>query len=67
MGLTKQQLDMWVIMLRATTSVNRRLAMDMLAEHELHISWFDVLVHLYHAPDYTLRMHELAESDYYVK
>ncbi len=58
--LTQAELRMWLAMLRGTSLVNRQLAHDMQNEHCLHISWYDVLVHLYHSPDYRQTMSELA-------
>ena len=58
--LTQAELRMWLAMLRGTSLVNRQLAYDMQNEHRLHISLYDVLVRLYHSPDYRQTMSELA-------
>ena len=42
--------------------VNRRLAQEMQQEHGYHISWYDVLVRLLHAPRRQMTMSELADS-----
>lgn len=58
--LTQAELQMWLAMLRGTSLVNRQLAHDMQSENGLHISWYDVLVRLYHSPEYRQTMSELA-------
>src|SRR5687767_11095724 len=39
----------------------RQLEAELLAEHQLPLAWYDVLVQLAHAPGRRLRMAELAE------
>lgn len=52
----------WRSFLRAHAVVTRRLEADLLAEHELPLASYDVLVQLVDADDHRLRMTELAES-----
>ena len=53
---------MWLAVMRGMAVVNRRLAQEMQQEHGYHISWYDVLVRLYHAPECGMTMSELADS-----
>jgi DNA-binding MarR family transcriptional regulator len=59
--LTPTQLDAWRRFLRAHTVVIRRLEADLLAEHNLPLASYDVLVQLVEAPDRRLRMTDLAQ------
>jgi DNA-binding MarR family transcriptional regulator len=59
--LSAQQLGAWRTFLRAHAQVTRRLEADLLAEHDLPLAWYDVLVQLVEAPDHRLRMTELAD------
>ena len=51
----------WRRFLRAHALVTRRLENDLMAEHQLPLACYDVLVQLVEAPDRRLRMTELAE------
>jgi DNA-binding MarR family transcriptional regulator len=51
----------WRTFLRAHAQVTRRLEADLLAEHDLSLPTYDVLVQLSEAPGGRLRMTELAE------
>jgi DNA-binding MarR family transcriptional regulator len=62
MSLTQNELRTWLAFLRAHATVTAKLAHAMLQEHRMPITWYDVLVHLYHAPDRRLRMQDLAEA-----
>jgi DNA-binding MarR family transcriptional regulator len=62
MSLTPNELRTWITFLRAHADVTAKLAHAMQQEHHLPITWYDVLVHLYHAPDQRLRMQDLAEA-----
>ena len=53
---------MWLAVMRGMAIVNRRLAQDMQQEHGYHISWYDALVRLYHAPNREMTMSDLADS-----
>ncbi|HSG79786.1 MAG TPA: MarR family transcriptional regulator [Acidimicrobiia bacterium] len=56
------KLTAWRNLLRAHAELVDALARELAEEHDLPISWYDVLIHLAEAPDRQLRMHELAES-----
>jgi DNA-binding MarR family transcriptional regulator len=58
--LSRAQLQYWRAFLRAHAEVTRRLETDLLAEHQLPLAWYDVLVQLVEAPDRRLRMTDLA-------
>ena len=60
--LTESELQMWLTLMRGMAIVNRQLAQDMQQEHGFHISWYDVLVRLLHAPGQQMTMTELADS-----
>jgi len=60
--LTEQQLVAWRRFLRAHALVTRRLESDLLAEQQLPLASYDVLVQLVEAPQHRLRMSELAEK-----
>jgi DNA-binding MarR family transcriptional regulator len=59
--LSDQQLAAWRLFLRAHARVVRRLEADLMAQHQLPLGSYDVLVQLVEAPDRQLRMSELAE------
>jgi DNA-binding MarR family transcriptional regulator len=59
--LSEQQMLAWRRFLRAHALVTRRLENDLLAEQQLPLASYDVLVQLVEAPDRRLRMSELAE------
>jgi DNA-binding MarR family transcriptional regulator len=59
--LSREELVAWRTFLRAHAQVTRRLEADLLAEHDLSLPTYDVLVQLSEAPDRRLRMTELAE------
>jgi DNA-binding MarR family transcriptional regulator len=58
--LSKDQLGSWRAFLRAHAEVTRRLEADLLAECQLPLAWYDVLVQLVEAPGHRLRMTDLA-------
>ncbi len=58
--LSRAQLRSWRAFLRAHAEVTRRLENDLVAEHQLPLAWYDVLVQLVEAPDRRLRMTDLA-------
>ena len=60
-GLTSTELSTWRTFLRAHATVTRRLEAELIAEHELPLASYDVLVQLSEAPERRLRMTELAE------
>jgi DNA-binding MarR family transcriptional regulator len=59
--LTEEQLIAWRSFLQAHAVLVRRLEADLLAEHQLPLASYDVLVQLVEAPDRRLRMTELAQ------
>jgi DNA-binding MarR family transcriptional regulator len=60
--LTREQLGAWRAFLRAHASITRALEAELLAEQELSLASYDVLVQLAEAPDRRLRMTELADA-----
>ncbi|MWK33802.1 MarR family transcriptional regulator [Actinomadura sp. J1-007] len=48
-------------MLRAQVQISRRLQTDLLADHDLALGSYDVLMHLGEAPEGRLRMNDLAD------
>ena len=61
-GLTPEQSRAWRAFLWAPTLIMRNLEREMRAADRLPLSWFDVLIHLYEAPQKRLRFQTLAES-----
>lgn len=55
------QLRVWRTFLRVHASVTRTLEAELMAEHDLPLSFYDVLVQLSEAPHRRLRMTELAD------
>ena len=60
-GLTNAELAAWRSFLRAHATIVRALEHELLAEHDLPLASYDVLVQLSEAPDRALRMTELAD------
>ena len=60
-GLSTAELSTWRTFLRAHATVTRRLEAELVAEHELPLASYDVLVQLSEAPERRLRMTELAD------
>ena len=60
-GLTSAELSAWRTFLRAHATVVRALEAELLAEHDLPLASYDVLVQLSESPDQRLRMTELAD------
>ena len=60
-ALSTDELLAWRAFLRAHATVTRRLEAELLAEHDLPLASYDVLVQLSEAPQQALRMTELAE------
>ena len=60
-GLSAVELHSWRTFLRAHATVTRRLEAELVAEHDLPLASYDVLVQLSEAPDRRLRMTELAD------
>ena len=59
--------DAWRGLLFAHAKVVRALEADMLEEHDLPITWFDLLSRLKQAPDQRLRMHQLEEASVFTR
>jgi DNA-binding MarR family transcriptional regulator len=59
--LSDEQLTAWRRFLQAHAVLTRRLEADLLAEHQLPLASYDVLVQLVEAPERRLRMTELAQ------
>lgn len=59
---TRDQLSAWRSFLRAHASITRALEVELLAEQDLPLASYDVLVQLAEAPDRRLRMTELADA-----
>jgi len=60
-GLSAVELSAWRTFLRAHATVTRRLEAELVAEHDLPLASYDVLVQLSEAPERSLRMTELAD------
>jgi DNA-binding MarR family transcriptional regulator len=59
--LSKQHLAAWRTFLKAHALLVDRIDHDLVAARQLPLSWYDVLIELYEAPERRLRMHEVAE------
>ena len=59
--LTAPELAAWRSFLRAHAQVTRKLEAELVAEHDLPLASYDVLLQLAEAPDRRLRMTELAD------
>ena len=62
MAISRRRLEPWEHFLRAHASITRRLDADLVAEHGLTLSEYDVLVQLARAPDGQLRPTQLADK-----
>ena len=63
MALSENDLKVWLALLRGTSWLNQQLARDMMREDYIRITWYDVLISLFHAPepDTGLRMQDLID------
>ncbi|MFF5263173.1 MarR family winged helix-turn-helix transcriptional regulator [Actinomadura viridis] len=59
--ISAEELTVWRAMLRAQVQISRRLQADLLADHDLALGSYDVLMHLGESPDGRLRMNDLAD------
>lgn len=59
--LTRDELAAWRAFLRAHAVLTRALEAELLAEQDLSLATYDVLVQLAEAPEHRLRMTELSE------
>ena len=60
-------LDAWRGLLFAHARVVEALEADMLEQHDLPITWFDLLSRLKQAPGRRLRMHQLEEASVFTR
>ena len=60
-------LDAWRGLLFAHSKVVRALEDDLLRQHELPLTWFDLLGRLKQAPGQKLRMHELEAASLFTR
>lgn len=60
--LSAGQLGAWRLFLRAHSQITKRLEADLLAEHDLPLASYEVLLHLGEAPERRLKMTELADG-----
>jgi DNA-binding MarR family transcriptional regulator len=61
LGRLNQQTPLWQSFLAVHKRIVEQLADEMLAEHQLPLDWFDVLVHLADLPDMRARQKELRD------
>ena len=59
--LSRAELAVWRDFLRAHAAVTKALEADLVAERDLPLTWYDVLVQLVEVPGWRLRMSELAD------
>ncbi|MEJ3656785.1 MarR family transcriptional regulator [Actinomycetes bacterium KLBMP 9759] len=62
MSPTRSQLAAWRSFLRAHATITRTLEGELVAEQQLSLAAYDVLVQLAEAPEHRLRMTELADA-----
>jgi DNA-binding MarR family transcriptional regulator len=60
--LSSDELSAWRGFLRVHSEITRQLDAELVAEHDLPLTSFEVLMYLAGSPDGRLRMSELAES-----
>jgi DNA-binding MarR family transcriptional regulator len=60
--LEEAQLTAWRSFLTAHATLIDRIEHELVEANVLPLSWYDVLLALYEAPDHRLRMHELASA-----
>ena len=58
----RPQLQAWGLFLRANSRLNEQLERELLAECQLPLTWYDVLVQLNNVQDARLRHQELSQS-----
>src|SRR5579883_3677131 len=58
--ISEQHLAAWRVFLRAQALITDQIDHDLLAAKRPPLSWYDVLIELYEAPERRLRMYELA-------
>ena len=65
--LEPAMLDAWRGLLFAHAKVVRALEADMLEQHDLPLTWFDLLSRIKQAPGQRLRMHQLEEASLFTR
>ena len=60
--LSREELSSWRAFLRAHAVITRALEVELVAEQQLSLAAYDVLVQLVEAPEHRLRMTELADA-----
>jgi DNA-binding MarR family transcriptional regulator len=61
-GLDEPRLAAWRAFITAHATVIGRIERDMAAARVIPLTWYDVLIELYEAPERRLRLHELADA-----
>jgi DNA-binding MarR family transcriptional regulator len=55
-------LNAWRLFITAHAKLIDKIDSQLAAANQISLSWYDVLIELYEAPEHRLRMHELAEK-----
>ncbi len=63
----QRMLDAWRGFLFAHAKVVRSLEADMIEQHDLPLTWFDLLSRIRQAPGQRLRMHQLEEASLFTR
>ncbi len=66
-SLEPRMLDTWRGFLFANAKVVRALDTDMIEQHDLSLTWFDLLSRIKQAPGQRLRMHQLEEASLFTR
>ena len=66
-SLEPRMLDTWRGFLFANAKVVRALDSDMIEQHDLSLTWFDLLSRIKQAPGQRLRMHQLEEASLFTR
>ncbi len=66
-SLEESMLGAWRGFLFAHAKVVRALEADMLQQHDLPLTWFDLLSRIKQAPGQRLRMHQLEEASLFTR
>ncbi len=66
-NLEPNMLDAWRGFLFANAKVVRALDADMIEQHDLSMTWFDLLSRIKQAPGQRLRMHQLEEASLFTR
>jgi len=66
-NLEPNMLDAWRGFLFANAKVVRALDSDMIEQHDLSMTWFDLLSRIKQAPRQRLRMHQLEEASLFTR